>query len=521
MHDMNHQATTDDSGTAANSDRNAVDTLRKTPSLETLDASVALDLGNCEVRHPNERIYLSVPFAEKDQAKVLGAKWDRQQQFWYVPPGAKSASFTKWIQDGFFRTAAGRGPELDSHAAPLGHSVPETRRYLSVPYGEREPAKAAGATWDKAAKCWYARPTADMSKLQRWLLNNVQGQSAPVMNPRDEFGEALRSLGCLVEGKHPIMDGQQHRIATEGDKKSERAGFYVGHLDGHPAGYIKNNRTGLDMKWKAKGYVLELEQKVALAAEAAEKQQARVADQKRQHEQAAMRVVLQGAELVQVVEPTPYMVAKGINPLAGALTDRDGKTTYIAAIDVNGKQWTTQYIQENGTKRFAKDSRKEGCFHVIGGLGALAAAPAIVIAEGYATAATLHTALRMPTVAAFDAGNLPAVARALRVKFPDKPIVIAGDDDREVEATQGVNPGKVKAEEAARAVRGLMLLPVFAHAQQEADRKGFTDFNDLARKSVQGEEAVVRQVGAVMDQAVRDQQESSQRRQPHLAREHK
>lgn len=223
-----------------------------------------------------------------------------------------------------------------------------------MPCGERGPAKAAGATWDKAAKSWYAKPTVDMVKLKRWLPTNMQGQPAPAMNPREEFGEALRSLGCLVEGEHPNMDSQHHRIATEGDKKSEQAGFYVGHLDGHPAGYIKNNRTGLDMKWKSKGCALDPEQKVALAAEAAEKQQARAADQKRQHEQAAARVVLQGAELVLVDKPTPYMVSKGIGLLAGALTDCGGKTIYIAAIDVDGKQWTTQYIQEDGTKRFAK-----------------------------------------------------------------------------------------------------------------------------------------------------------------------
>ena len=35
-----------------------------------------------------------------------------------------------------------------------------------------------------------------------------------------------------------------------------------------------------------------------------------------------------------------------------------------------------QYIQEDGTKRFAKDSRKEGCFHIVGGdMKALETAP--------------------------------------------------------------------------------------------------------------------------------------------------
>ena len=473
-------------------------------------------LGDHQQHSQDERTPLDVPFKEKDEAKALGAKWDRQKQSWYVPPGVDVAPFEKWSQDGAKETAEGRAPEQAAQAAQAaqatqttraGQAASDGRQYLAVPYGERGPAKAAGAEWDKAAKSWYAGPKADMNKLQRWLPENVQAQQAPAMSPREEFGEALRSLGCVVGGEHPIMDGQRHRIATEGDKKGEQAGFYVGHMDGHPAGYIKNNRTGLDMKWKSKGYALDPEQKAALVADAAEKLQARTAEQQRRHEQTAERVVRQRADLVPVEQPTPYMVAKGIAPLAGAMTDHDGKTTYIPAIDADGKQWTTQYIQEDGTKRFAKDSRKEGCFHVIGGLDGLAAAPAIVIGEGYATAATLNKALGQPTVVAFDSGNLPAVAKALHEKFPDKPIIIAGDDDRAVEAAQGINPGRVKAEEAAKAVGGVMFLPIFAPGEQAADPKGFTDFNDLAQKSVLGEEAVARQAGVVVDKAVAQHQE--------------
>ena len=79
-----------------------------------------------------------------------------------------------------------------------------------------------------------------------------------------------------------------------------------------------------------------------------------------------------------------------------------------------------------------------------------------------ATAATLAEALQHGTVAAFDSGNLTAVAQALHENFPDKPVLIAGDDDRRLEATQGINPGKVKAREAAKAVGGKAIFPVFA-----------------------------------------------------------
>ena len=82
--------------------------------------------------------------------------------------------------------------------------------------------------------------------------------------------------------------------------------------------------------------------------------------------------------------------------------------------------------------------------------------------EGYATAASLSDALGHATVAAFDSGNLPAVATALKARFPDKPMVIAGDNDVHVEQTQGINFGRTKAEEAARAVGGKAFFPIFA-----------------------------------------------------------
>ncbi|HWT29276.1 MAG TPA: toprim domain-containing protein, partial [Methylophilaceae bacterium] len=258
------------------------------------------------------------------------------------------------------------------------------------------------------------------------------------------------------------------------------------------------------------------------------------ADLAQRHEQAAKRVAAQLAKLVPADQPTPYMVAKGLGPQPGTFTDKDGKKTCLPAIDANGKLWTMQYVGEDGTKRFAKDSRKEGCFHVIGqGLDELANVPAIVIAEGYATAATLRQTLGYATVSAFDSGNLAPVAQALHQKYPDKPVVVACDDDRHLELTQGVNPGRSKGEEAARLVGGIALLPIFApgehaypagldpvtpelfrkHQRNGAtlseeqlaalDRmKQFTDFNDLANRSVLGKDGIERQVKAACNTSV-------------------
>jgi len=408
------------------------------------------------------------------------------------------------------------------------------RQYLIVPYTEKDLAKSAGARWDKKARAWYVGPEADIQTLQRWLPENVSTQQEPAIDPVSEFADLLRAQGCLVDGNHPVMDGSTHRIKVEGDKSGEKSGFYVAHLDGHPAGYFKNNRIGIEIRWKAKGYSLTDEQKAELIAQAAIKQQNRKAEQQ------ALQVKVADAlkELLAVAPAAdsehPYLKEKRVRPgdLRIVPQNSDDLPTdsiikigqnwqevkvlreeypdsliftagdlLLAAQDVDGQIWSVQTIQPSGAKLFAAGSKKENNFHVVGGesqgLTALDAAPAIVIAEGYATADTLSQALGYPVIAAFDSGNLPKVAKDLHDKYLHKPIVIAGDDDHHLESTLSKNPGKEKALEAASLVDGVAVFPVFALGEQ--DSKKLNDFNDLANKSALGIEAVKRQVGSVVE----------------------
>ncbi len=509
-------------------------------------------------------IYRATADAEKIQDFVLGLEQKQIQ-----------------VQGNVTATEKANMPEPTQVAPSLTHSQKPSmeRQYLAVPYGEHIAAKAAGAKWDKVAKSWYIDSKADMAKLERWASDKTPNQQVSAMPPEEEFADMLKNLGCLLDVnsnvRHPIMDGKTHRIAVAGDKKGEQAGFYIGHLDGHPAGYIKNNKTGIDMKWKSKGYVLDPKQKAQMHSQTATQLQTREVEQGRLQEQIAQRVAQKMFDLLPVTQPTAYMQSKGILPQTGVMTDKEGQKTYIPAIDVNGKQWTVQYIQEDGTKRFAKDGRKEGCFHVVGGLDALVKVPALVIGEGYATASSLSQTLGFATVAAFDSGNLVHVAKALREKFPDKPIIIAGDDDKHLEATQGVNPGRSKAGDAAKAVGGKVLLPVFAPGestypkeltpvtpqayrehliatktledaqagqspvilteQQKAGltstqlndhqlaalarMKQYTDFNDLSIKSALGKEGVKRQFNSILNAVIEKHQIQAKQPQEHVQKE--
>src|SRR4051812_44231142 len=44
--------------------------------------------------------YLTVPFAQKDKAKALGARWDGAVRQWYVPAGLELTLFRDWLAAG-------------------------------------------------------------------------------------------------------------------------------------------------------------------------------------------------------------------------------------------------------------------------------------------------------------------------------------------------------------------------------------------------------------------------------------
>jgi phage/plasmid primase-like uncharacterized protein len=68
-----------------------------------------------------------------------------------------------------------------------------------------------------------------------------------------EFAAVLREIGAVVEGEHPIMNGEAQRIPAVSDKRGELTIFYVAHEDGVPNGYAENNRTKEVVRWKATG----------------------------------------------------------------------------------------------------------------------------------------------------------------------------------------------------------------------------------------------------------------------------
>lgn len=90
----------------------------------------------------DSKIYLNVPYAEKDAAKALGARWDAANKSWYIPPGKDPALFGQW-QRGAAEVLAAKSPRLSNAATqPLAEfgktTLPASKDFM--PYdGETPP----------------------------------------------------------------------------------------------------------------------------------------------------------------------------------------------------------------------------------------------------------------------------------------------------------------------------------------------------------------------------------------------
>jgi putative DNA primase/helicase len=213
-----------------------------------------------------------------------------------------------------------------------------------------------------------------------------------------------------------------------------------------------------------------------LASDRAAKQQADQAQQQAQHAHASSEAALLWQQASETGD-SAYLTRKGVQP-HGVRFAADG-CVLVPLRDATTLLWNLQRITPSkpangGTdKLFLKGARKSGLWHLIGDLGTDPAGPAVLlVAEGYATGASVHQATGRPVAVAFDAGNLTHVAKALHQAHPAALIVIAGDDDLETHARTGHNPGRDKATTAARAVAGLAVFP-------EGLPAGASDFNDL------------------------------------------
>ena len=268
--------------------------------------------------------------------------------------------------------------------------------------------------------------------------------------------DAMRGAGLVPLKALDLQDdGKVHRFRIEGDKAGSSNGWYVLHSHPVQAGAFGSWKTGETHTWReATSKPPTAAERAALQRHMQAMQQARAAEQEQVRQAARERA----EKLWRIARPAhnshPYLQRKKVQ----AIGLRQLRECLLVPLrDSLGVLQSLQFIGPDGTKRFLTGGRMVGCYFGIG-----VPVDSLILCEGYATAASVHQATGRACAVAFNCGNLMAVARALRLKFPRMGIIVAADNDF---ATPG-NPGLAKATEAARAVRGFVVLPRFKGGAQ-------------------------------------------------------
>lgn len=342
----------------------------------------------------------------------------------------------------------------------------------------------------------------------------------------DDVINQMRAFGLDVEALE-VNTHRPVRCREIGGDREKRGWYWLSDIeltgkDGERAWYIAGAfgiyRGAENLKAKVEmtkhRVAITADQKAAMDARHKAMQQRRVALRETEIRRAADRATHAWSKFLPDGE-SDYLVRKRVKAHGVRFSPSGNGTIAIPICDSAGRIKGLQVIRANRAQRRALEKEywpagleKLGGFHLI---GAPMAGGVVLLAEGYATAATLHEASGLPVAVAFDAGNLVHVAKALLDAYPRSRIVVCADDDYiqrcklckqptlvEVRECSScglphgqVNPGVESAKAAAFGVSGITLVPSWPF-----DRAGkkLTDFNDLATHAEGGPHLVRAQV---------------------------
>lgn len=296
----------------------------------------------------------------------------------------------------------------------------------------------------------------------------------------DSVLDQLHGYGLDVRS---VEVGRLRRVRGPGDSAGKKNSWYVLHeiisRSGEPllVGAYGSWREGVDDGGKPVSHAIELDKSLALSDEerlairdkiASDRKRA-AAQRAAEANRAAQRAASAWRQCVETGH-SDYLRRKGVG--AHGVRYSPGGNLVVPMLDARGSIHGLQVIYSQ--KKHGRDKdfwpaglAKRGHYHLIG-----LPVWVLLVAEGYATAASLHEATGLPVAVAFDAGNLTPVCHALRKRYPGVRLLVCGDDDY---LTDG-NPGVRAASVAAMAVDGAWFVPTFA-SRNEIEK--LIDFNDL------------------------------------------
>lgn len=388
-------------------------------------------------------IRLMVDFNRRQEAKELGAKWDKDLKTWYAP----------------------KGENLDKFKELMGEKIVNLRdMQVFALYEEKSEIKNFGGFWNNDKKGWYITAGSDIKNIPNkfFVEHEKSADKAPIME-KEGFADFAKSNGLLLEGE-PIADGKFHRVPVEGGKLNSKDGSYVYFDDASgKAGWIKNFKTGVESSFGESG----INSEGVIRRLPSEEIKARQEERQSEYNEAAKKAKYLVEKVFKKAEAHPYLETKGVKA-HNAVIDKEG-ALIIPLRNIEGEIRTFQRILADGTKGYMKGGEKSGSYFSFG-----SPKDKMLICEGFATGASIYEATKIPTIAAMDTGNLERVAVDMRNKYGERMnITIAADNDHMTKD----NPGMKYAQKAADAAGSVVIYPNFTEVEKA---QKLTDFNDIA-----------------------------------------
>ncbi|MGE4442725.1 MAG: AAA family ATPase [Desulfomicrobium sp.] len=295
-----------------------------------------------------------------------------------------------------------------------------------------------------------------------------QGRPQPVNAAIDVFRDAMATAGLGRPEIEP--DGSIQRFPCPGEKDGKKAGWAVFYPDNIPSGAFGSFKgEEFSQTWSSRAnYELSTVEVEAVRERFRQARAARDAERERLARECSVIAADKWAKARDDDGSHPYLQKKQV----GAFGVRSaGKELLIPMWEASGTLRSLQRIFPDGGRRFLHGTVKAGSFGWIEGDQGV-----IYVAEGYATAASLHMATGHAVGIGFDAGNMESAAKAIKEVFPQAKIVIAADNDRWTTKNDGTpwNVGIEKAQRAAHAIGAEVCIPEFMSLEGNP-----TDFNDL------------------------------------------
>jgi putative DNA primase/helicase len=270
--------------------------------------------------------------------------------------------------------------------------------------------------------------------------------------PEEQLRDAMLAAG-LEPPDELLLDGKIHRFKSgtkgSGSHGGDKPGWYLIFGDGVPAGRFGCWRAGVEVTWRAEvGRKLTASEEMAHARRMAEAKALRDAELERKHEVAAATVETIWTSAQAASPDHPYLKRKGIG-VHGARVTGDGRLV-VPLYGQDGTLASLQYIAHDGGKLYHPGGQTGGKFWM---LGTMDEPGTLFVAEGFATAATIHETTGRPCVAAYSASSLVTVTGIMREMYgATQDIVIVADNDK-----SGV--GQRYAEQASAKFGARMVMP--------------------------------------------------------------